>query len=66
MDNNPGISIFQATGLNIENPSQNQEEDEDVEEQKRRQEEVFYFIFILETFVQLKFSDTQFFNNCHG
>ncbi|KAK9685213.1 hypothetical protein QE152_g38220 [Popillia japonica] len=44
MDNNPGISIFQATGLNIENPSQNQEEDEDVEEQKRRQEEIHNFL----------------------
>ncbi|KAI4467465.1 hypothetical protein MML48_2g00001181 [Holotrichia oblita] len=44
MDNNPGISIFQTSGLNIQNPSQNQEEDEDLEEQKRRQEEIHNFL----------------------
>lgn len=46
MEGNPGITLFQPSSINIENPHQNQEEDEDLEEQKRRQEEVFStFIF---------------------
>lgn len=37
---NPGVSLFQSTGIHIDSPLQNQEEDEDLEEQKKRQEEV--------------------------
>lgn len=40
MDDNPGLSLFQAGNINIENALQNQEEAEDLEDQKRRQEEV--------------------------
>nr|XP_022909348.1 putative leucine-rich repeat-containing protein DDB_G0290503 [Onthophagus taurus] len=44
MDDNPGISLFQGNGLNIDSALQNQEEDEDLEDQKRRQEEIQNFL----------------------
>lgn len=40
---NPGISLFQGTDININN-SQNNEEEEDLEDQIRRKEEVLGFI----------------------
>lgn len=40
---NPGISLFQGTDIQINN-SKNIEEEEDLEDQLRRKEEVKYFI----------------------